>query len=53
MSRKEETTVSKALEQLARAFDGEAVKNNITRDMEVYSPWLDVVELWDYTGDTK
>jgi len=51
LGRKRETKVSSALEQLARAFDGETAYNNIQSHGVVYSPWLDVIEIWDYVGD--
>ena len=50
MSRKNETKVSCGLKRLAREFQGEAVSHNIACQGTVYSPWLDAVELWDYTG---
>lgn len=49
MSRKKETKVSCGLKRLAREFQGEAVGQNIACQGTVYSPWLDAVELWDYT----
>lgn len=49
---KEKTKVRCALKQLAREFGGKAASHNIVYQSEeaCFSPWLDAVELWDYTG---
>ncbi len=49
VSRKEETKVRCSLKRLAREFGGEASGHNIVCLGTAYSPWLDAVELWDYT----
>lgn len=49
VSRKEETKVRCGLKRLAREFGGEAASHNIVCQGTTYSPWLDAVELWDYT----
>ncbi len=49
VSRKEDTKVRCALKRLAREFGGEAASHNIMCQGTAYSPWLDAVELWDYT----
>lgn len=48
ISRKKDTKISNALDGLAKALNGRAEKNNVVCQGKPYSPWLDVVELWDY-----
>ncbi len=50
---KEGTKVKCGLGRLAKAFEGEAVNQNLVCQGVAYSPWVDAIELWDYTGDTK
>lgn len=49
VSRKEETKVQCGLKRLAKEFGGEVASHNIVCQGTAYSPWLDAVELWDYT----
>lgn len=48
VARKEQTSICSALESFAEKLGGEVVKNNIMYQGVLYSPWLDIIELWDY-----
>lgn len=48
--RNEKTGVCHALKCLAEALGGTVDGNNIVYQKMVYSPWIDLVELWDYVG---
>lgn len=48
LSRKERAKICSALEAFAEKTGGEAEKNNIMYQGVLYSPWLDIIELWDY-----
>lgn len=48
VARKEHTKICSALESFAEKTGGEAEKNNIIYQGVLYSPWLDIIELWDY-----
>ncbi len=49
LSRKEDTKAECSLKRLAKEFGGEAASHNVVCQGKAYSPWLDAVELWDYT----
>lgn len=48
-SRRTKTKVRCGLKRLAGEFGGKAVSHNIVCQDIAYSPWVDAVELWDYT----
>lgn len=48
VARKEDTNICHALDGFAKALGGRAEKNNVICQGKAYSPWLDIVELWDY-----
>ncbi|MCI8746365.1 MAG: hypothetical protein HFH67_00645 [Lachnospiraceae bacterium] len=48
VARNEQTNICNALKAFARKLGGEVVKNNIMYQGKLYSPWLDIIELWDY-----
>ncbi len=56
MSRKTEAECADilcGLKRLAGEFESELNHHNLVCGEKVYSPWLDAVELWEYTGDEK
>lgn len=48
IARKKDTKIRNALDGFAKALNGTVEKNNVVCQGKPYSPWLDVVELWDY-----
>lgn len=52
-NKRKEWSVSSALEELGRNLNGRVIKNNIELEEEKYSPWIDVIELWDYIEETS
>lgn len=53
ISRKKEKSICDKFKIFAKEVGGEAVKNNIVYQKNVYSPWLDIVELWDYVEEIE
>lgn len=39
-----------SFDAFAKAVNGEIEENNIIYEGEAYSPWIDMIELWDYVG---
>lgn len=51
VTRKEQTNICSALNSFAKKLGCETVKNNIKHHGILYSPWVDIVELWDYVEE--
>lgn len=43
--------VSMAMEKLADALGGQSISGKISLGDKTYTPWLDVIELWDYVKE--
>ena len=48
ISRRDESNIPEALKQLAKVLNAKAIKHNIEYQNCLYSPWLDIIEIWDY-----
>ncbi len=48
ISGRDESNIPEALKQLAKVLNAKAIKHNIEYQNCLYSPWLDIIEIWDY-----